>query len=104
MSACGTPSVDTGTISGGLSISGGLPPGQQRPTNGSVEATGKGGVAYSTALSKNGQFVFHLPPGTYSLTGTSPKYGGGKYTCLGSDKINVSQGHTTKADVNCAEK
>ena len=104
MSACGSPSVNTGTIRGELLISGGAAPGMDQPTNGNVEATGKGGVTYSTAVSGNGQFVLHLAMGTYSLAGTSPNFDGGKGRCLGPDKITVSKNKITKANVNCPAK
>jgi hypothetical protein len=104
MSSCGSPSVVTGTMKGQLFISGGPSPGQNRPTNGNVEATGRGRNTYSTAVSENGQFVLHLPTGTYSLTGSSPNFDGGKGKCLGPDKITVSESQTIRANVNCLEK
>jgi hypothetical protein len=104
MSSCGLTSVVTGTIRGQLLLSGGPPPVQKRPTNGNVEATGSGRNTYATTVSQNGQFVLHLPAGTYSLTGSSPNYDGGKGECFGSKKFTVSQRQTTRAFVYCLEK
>ena len=107
MSSCGSTAVVTGTIKGQLFLSGGPPPGQNRPTNGNVAATSSVGnlsYTYSTPVSQNGRFVLHLPPGTYSLVGSSPSYDGGKGKCLGSKKFTVSQSQTTRAIVYCLEK
>lgn len=108
MSSCGSTVVVTGTIRGEFLLSGGPAPGQSRPTNGNVAATSTVGNfthVYSTTVSQSGQFVLHLPAGTYSLSGSSPSYDGGKWKCLGSSKkFTVSQNQTTRAIVYCLEK
>ena len=106
MSSCGSTAVVTGTIKGQLLLSGGPPPGQNRPTNGYVAATRSVGhftFVYSTAVSHNGQSVLHPPAGTYSLTGSSPSYDGGEGKCFGSKKFTVSQSQK-RAIVYCLEK
>lgn len=85
-------------------MGGGPLPGQNRPTNGKVEAMDQSGNTFSVAVSENGQFVLHLPMGTYSLTGSSPNYDGGKGKCFGSHKITVSRGQTTRPIVSCLMK
>jgi hypothetical protein len=107
LSSCGSTAVVTGTLKGQLLLSGGPPPGKNRPTNGNVVATSNVGnisYRYSTPVSQSGQFVLHLAPGIYSLTGSSPNYDGGKGKCFGSKKFTVSLSHSTRTIVYCPEK
>ena len=103
-SACGSPSADMGSIRGQLSISGGPAPGTVKATSGNVEAIGIGGVGTSTATDGEGHFSLHLGVGTYSLSGTSPNFDGGKIKCLALAKVIVSKDKTTSADIHCSEK
>jgi|ERR1035438_3503152 hypothetical protein len=104
MSACGSPSGDMGSIEGRLSISGGPAPGTDKPTSGNVKAIDKRGATTSTAANGKGQYMLHIEVGTYSLSGTSPNFDGGKIKCHALSKVTVSKDRTTTANTYCPEK
>jgi hypothetical protein len=104
LSACGSPS-STGTIDGRLLAFGGISTSLKgQPLAGHVKAMSSKGKSFATAVSKDGIFVLHVPMGTYSLSGSSPQFGGGRYECLGRIKVTVSMGTVTKDNVVCPEK
>jgi hypothetical protein len=101
VSSCGVSSLPTGTIKGQLFGSGGPAPGQLRPFNGQVTATGANGKTYATTVPSDGRFVIHLPSGTYSLTGSSPQFDAGHSRCLGRANVTIAANQTVTENVDC---
>jgi hypothetical protein len=91
-----------GTITGTLVMSGGPGPGVHIDVPGRVTAasvTDKSGSVTVTA-GPDGRFTLVLPPGAYSLTGASPRYGNWNGECRGGWLI-VRAGSTIHRDVVC---
>ena len=79
MGACGPSSPSTGTIKGQLLTYGGLSVSPQgRPFDGHVTATDANGRSFVTSVPLDGNFVLQVPKGTYTLTGSSPRFGSGQ--------------------------
>lgn len=99
LTPAGTEAV--GELSGTLTLSGLANNG--KPLDGLITATGPGGKYH--AVVHHGRFGIALPPGTYTVTGTSPTFNRGKGTCnIVGGSVNIHPGHTTSAHVECAEK
>jgi hypothetical protein len=93
------------SIKGQLLLSGGPSTSAvSRPSGGQVTARNASGQSFVTSVPSSGSFVLQLPAGRYSLTGSSPQFGGGQYECFGHVKINVSKGKTTRQNAICEEK
>ena len=92
------------SVKGQLLISGGPFPGKPRPSEGEVTAKTANGQSFAVAVPATGKFALQLPAGTYSLTGSSPQFGGGQYKCLALREVTVSKSRSTHEDVICAEK
>jgi hypothetical protein len=64
-------------------------------------------TAVSASLTKqviageDGAFTLVLPPGSYTLSGTSPQYNDGRATCV-ADPLVVRAGTVTRMNVTCA--
>jgi hypothetical protein len=83
-------SITAGTVKGRLVRVGGPAPGAPVPLPGHVTATATGGTPTQTVrVSKDGEFSFNLPVGTYHLTGTSPLIGSGHATCSAMHAVRV---------------
>jgi len=67
-------------VTGQLVEVGGPAPGPPRGVPGAVRFTGQGRPV-SVDTDAGGHFTVELAPGTYTVTGTSPLYGDGQYTC-----------------------
>jgi hypothetical protein len=109
LSACGTtPAAQTGTVVGILTIS--PPMGADYPTGGTVTIAKQGAPHTSVIVSvgASGHFQAQVPPGTWVVTGRTPKYGDNKYVCrlLNSDTnaVNVAVGHQVSVTVWCPER
>ena len=75
LSACGSLS-SIGTINGRLLAYGGASVSLKgRPLEGHIKATNSRGTSFVTSVPKDGNFVFQVPTGTYSLAGSSPQFG-----------------------------
>lgn len=55
-------------------------------------------------VADDGAFVMTLPPGTYTLTGRSPRYNDGRVECRAASPVHVVANQTVVADVYCVEK
>ena len=75
-----------------------------RPVLGNVTATSASGTSVRVATGANGAFTIQLPPGTYSVTATSPVYDSGMTICAtNGGAVSVSSGHRTTVLVSCDE-
>jgi len=91
-------------VSGQLLITGGPAPGKPRPSEGEITATNPNGQSFTASAPATGIFTLHLPAGTYSLTGSSPQFGNGKYKCMARREITAFNEMSTHANVFCPEK
>lgn len=99
LTPAGTQAV--GELTGTLTLSGLADNG--KPLDGLITATGPHG-RYQ-AVVRHGRFRIALPPGTYTVTGTSPNVNHGNGTCdTVGGTVNIHPGHTTSAHVECPEK
>lgn len=94
------PSSGSVTLSGHLYVVGGPAPGLQRPIPGTVVAQRPGG-SYAVTVGSDGEYTMQLPPGTYTVTGTSSHYNGGSGDCPASGEVTVVRDQARTADVYC---
>jgi hypothetical protein len=104
LASCGGTSGQ-GTLSGHLYVVGGPlvrggAAGSPRPVAGTVVANGSGGAHTATARA-DGRYAMQVPPGTYTVTGTSRQYNDGNSACPASGKIMVVRDQVRTADVYC---
>jgi hypothetical protein len=94
----------TGILQGRLLAVGGALA-KARPVAGSIYFDGPGGSRGTTEVDATGSFAIGLAPGSYTLTGSSPAYDGGKGVCrtLKTDIVLTSNG-TTTANIYCQER
>lgn len=90
----------SGTLTGRLVLAGGPAPGRTIPVDGSVVVTGSG-QNYVVPVGPDGRFTSELTPGTYTLTGTSPKFNDGKSICQAQTKVVLVEGKTSDTGVLC---
>ena len=99
----GAPGLVKGVLAGRLVAVGG-PTSTPRPLPGHVTASGPR-ASQTVQVGPDGNYQLDLPPGTYTLTGTSPLYGDGRGTCRTVETtITATAGTTDKADVICSER
>jgi hypothetical protein len=98
-----TPHYDS-AVTGQLLISGGPAPGTPRPSGGEVTAKNASGQSFSISVPSTGKFTLPIPGGKYSLTGSSPQFGNGQYTCFALRSVTVFKGKSTHRDVYCSAK
>lgn len=106
IAGCSAGTADRGTVLGSFAQVGG--PGQivdgrtvtnRTPLTGHVVARSQSGDVFTVTVGKSGQFRMLLPPGTYRLTGYSPRYPG---PCAGENAIRVRTGkRVTHINVIC---
>jgi hypothetical protein len=97
-----TPPYDA-SVKGQLLISGGPLPGTPRPSDGEVTAKNASGKSFSISVAPNGVFTLQLPPGKYTLTGSSPQFGNGQYKCFALRSVTVFKGKSIHHNVFCSE-
>lgn len=68
-----TSATQTGTLRGRLATVGGAAPGTAWPISGTVTVTGTAPPLH-VAVATDGVYTLSLPPGRYTVTGTSPQY------------------------------
>jgi hypothetical protein len=88
-----------GTVEGQLVAEGGPSPGGPVPLPGDVVLSAMGeGVSYPVDAGGDGAFRASVPPGTYSLSGTSPKVlsDNKEMQCLAARPVAVRPGSTTR--------
>jgi len=102
-SIMGPPGLVTGVVTGRLVAVGG-PASVPRPLPGEIVATGPR-ASKTVQVGPDGRYQLDLPPGTYTISGTSPGYADGQSTCRtneASTKVNAGQIDTI--DVICGER
>lgn len=95
---------DSGVVHGKLEAVGGPPPGPPRPLPGHVTVTGPGPTR-TTKVGPDGGYLFSLPPGKYSITGHSPRYGNNKSICnpMGQTVTITNKRRSLTVNVLCQE-
>jgi len=83
---------------------GGAPPGVRVRLPGRVIATSTTGQRFTVTVDAIGRFQFRLPPGTYRLTGYSPRVrvDHGEMRCVAMRPVHVRVGQSTRRDVYCS--
>jgi hypothetical protein len=97
------PWPPVGTVRGTLQEVGGAKPGTPRPLPGSVALRNSEGSMFTATAGLNGAFSVGLPPGSYTLIGHSPSFGGGEAECDGLAPVTVIPSATVTAVVDCVE-
>jgi hypothetical protein len=96
-----SPTKTNGVIRGLLSAYGAETGGRLVPLAGTVTVVG-GGVHLVVTVAKDGKFAVDLPPGTYTLTGSSPQYNhGAAGACHATGSVPVIAGQEIVAGVLC---
>jgi len=75
-------------------------PGPPRPWPGVVYVKGSS-RSFTQSVGVSGQVTLGLPPGTYTVTGRSPRYQDGLADCRAEHVANVVPGRTTTVAVYC---
>ena len=94
----GGPAPLGGVLRGHLYVTGGPAPGIKATRAGRVIVTGDG-FKRKIAVNSSGRYTLQLPPGTYTVTGSSPRTA--PATCTGNDHLVVTDGATLTVDVTC---
>ena len=97
------PIAAFGTLKGILEVAGGPSPGSPRPLNGTVSIQSARGEVMTLKVDPDGKFSARVHDGSYTVTGRSPLYGGGKANCESSGSVIVTGGATTRVVVTCQE-
>jgi hypothetical protein len=93
----------TGILHGRLLAAGGPSIALPRPLPGTVTVTGPHGQQ-SVTVGKDGTYSLAAPPGSYTITGHSPRYGDNTATCKTTAKtVRLTTGKTQTRDVLCQE-
>jgi hypothetical protein len=103
------PGADPGLGRRGLVIGfflmvGGPAPGVSVRLPGRVIATSTTGRRFTVAVKYLGRFQLRLPPGTYQLTGYSPRVRANhaEMRCVASHPVHVRAGQSTRRNVYCS--
>ena len=99
-----TPVPSPATISGTFTAAGGPAEASAVLLSGTI--TIAGAVTHMVTVGPDGKYTATLPPGTYTVTGTSPQYNDGAATCQTDTgaPITLAAGQSATADVTCEEK
>ena len=107
MSACTSTGSHTAAsltaVSGSMRMTGGPLGAPQTGATGDVTFTTSGTHAVAHAAA-DGSFSTSLAPGTYTVTGTSPQYGGGHGICNATSSVVVSDTALSGVVVACSRK
>ncbi len=84
----------TGTIAGILERAGGPVPGAPVPLPGRVLAVAATGAQFTVTVGRDGRFRLSVPPGSYHLTGYSPRVrsDGAEMQCSARSAVRVKVG------------
>jgi len=80
---------------------GGVDAGVNSPVAGTVTITSATGSQCDLPVVAGGSFDVTLPVGRYTVTGHSPTFGDGKYSCSGG-AVSVTSAGETAVTVACA--
>jgi len=73
IASCSSTPAAQGTLSGRLIEAGGAAPGLSLGVPGQITVTPTSGTSFTTSTNANGYYTIDVPPGTYTVTGGSPK-------------------------------
>ena len=93
-----------GLVIGFFLMVGGPSPGVRVRLPGRVIATRTTGQRFTDTVNAVGQFQFRLPPGTYQLTGYSPRVreNNAEMRCVATHPVHVRVGQSTRRNVYCS--
>jgi hypothetical protein len=97
------PPGPTGTLTGMIQAVGGPSGAGPRALSGQVTLHGPNGHITSMTVAANGRFSAPVPVGKYTVSGQSPQYQGGTADCRASGPVTVTQGVTSRVEVDCEE-
>lgn len=91
------PAVPGVKVSGAFVLVGGPAPGVRLPLPGHIVATNTAGRRFTVTVGKSGLFTMWLPPGTYRLTGHSPRAHVGRHEmrCAAPRPVHARAGSPT---------
>jgi len=101
LSSCTSAGAE-GTISGRLLAVGGPSDIPNRPMPGTVTVTNTNTQRQqSVSVGADGQYSVSVAAGGYTLTGASPLFGDGTYTCRSEQPVRVTAATASSVDVIC---
>lgn len=75
-----------------------------RPLSGTVTAETSGRGFRTFPVGTEGRFTVHPVVGTYTVSGLSPQFEGGKAECHATEPVTVTKGVTSRVTVDCQER
>jgi hypothetical protein len=96
-----SPAPGRGTLQGRFQATGGVVAGPMFPLSGTVMVTGQG-LTQQVTVGKDGTFRIDLPPGRYTLVGSSPRVTTGTDRCPTVGPAEVVAGTIVSVDVFCS--
>jgi hypothetical protein len=102
---CANPGLGRrGLVIGFFLMVGGPAPGVSVRLPGRVIATSTTGRRFSVAVNSTGRFQFRLPPGTYQLTGYSPRVhvNHAEMRCVATHPVRLRAGQSKRRNVYCS--
>jgi hypothetical protein len=100
-----SPAVLGVKVSGDFVMVGGPAPGIRRPLPGQIAATNTAGRRFTGTVGKGGRCAMWLPPGTYHLTGRSPRVHAGHHEtgCAAAHPVRARAGRPTpRVEIVCS--
>jgi hypothetical protein len=91
-------------VSGQLRLTGGPSAASEHGTSGTVSFVAGDGTKTTVTAAGDGAFSVRLKPGMYTVTGSSPLYGDGKYVCHADGPVTVSERSLTGVLVACSRR
>jgi len=82
------------TVAGEFVRVGGPPPGSPYPLPGTITARAASGGTLTAKAGRDGRFTLSLPPGSYRVTGRSPRIQSGQTICAAARELHVSRGRS----------
>ncbi len=104
ISGCSGGPVRHGTVTGVFVMVGGPGPGVSVRLPGRVIAPSTAGQRFPVTVSMSGRFTIYVPPGTYQLTGYSPRVhvNHAEMRCVAARAVHVRVGQPTRGNVYCS--
>ncbi len=89
-----------GTVKGDFIRTGGVAPGAPVPLMGTLSFVSAQN-AINVPVERDGKFEVRLPPGHYTVQGTSPQIGSGGRPCSAPMEVDVTAGEVQRQQVVC---
>ena len=94
----------TGRLTGTLQAVGSPGDVAPRPLSGTVTAETSGRGFRTFPVGTDGRFTVHPVVGTYTVSGLSPQFEGGKAECHATEPVTVTKDVTSRVTVDCQER